>query len=180
MYVLRFDGSFRCVGKTTNSGIMCLGWLIEKGPRRVAHGYGVVARCKHATSIVAEYLALIDGLQALIDMAVKREPVCVIGDSKSVIHQMQGLANVSSDQLITIHRRAHRKARKLNIIAFEWVPRAENKAADMLTRRALREFYADSQSYQRAYQVLLRDKDQLSERLYNFGGMLVFQGGHQG
>jgi ribonuclease HI len=159
---------------------MCLGWLITKGIRRVAHGYGVVARCKNATSIVAEYLALIDGLQALIDMGAKRTPVRVIGDSKSVIYQMNGLSKVSSDRSMSIYLRALRLSGKLNIVDWNWVPRAENKAADMLTRRALKEFYADSQSYQRACQVLLRDRDQGSERLYNLGGMLVFQGGYQG
>ena len=49
-----------------------------------------------AGSNAAEYLALIEGLEALEDLRIGNEPVEVRGDAKCVIDQMLGHAAVSS------------------------------------------------------------------------------------
>ena len=100
MITLTFDGLYRTVNIENQpqhqTGLMCYGWIISRDGREVAHGHGAYARKKDASSNVAEYLALIEGLEALRDMGLEREPVEVIGDARSVIEQLNGRAGVNS------------------------------------------------------------------------------------
>lgn len=144
MRTLNFDGLFR--GKEENSGIgdemcvMCYGWVIMEGSLAIARGYGSYTHQKVASSNGAEYLALIKGLEALSDMGLKNGRVVVIGDAKSVIDQMQGLAEVNSPRIKSLHKKARRLCQKMSGLHWQWVPRNENKVADQLTRHALRQF----------------------------------------
>lgn len=151
MYLLQFDGLIRQVkgntGKDSKAGIMCYGWLIFRNGVLVAKGHGVYARSKDATSNVSEYLALIEGLEALQDMGVKQEKVEIRGDAKSIIDQMQGIAAVNSPRMRPLHRRAKRLIRGLNDLSWFWTPRKQNREADFLTRHALRQIRQDTASY---------------------------------
>jgi ribonuclease HI len=61
-----------------------------------AHGHGGLAHGQAATSNTAEYMALIEDLDALRDTGVCEQPVTVIGDAMSVIDQMQQVSAVLS------------------------------------------------------------------------------------
>lgn len=176
LYELRFDGLFREAKENSQAGLMGIGWLLSRGDRIVAHGYGVTARGVDATSNMAEYLALIDGLQAIADMGLDDHPIKVMGDARVVICQMTGDSRVTAQRLIPVYRRAQKLARKLNIVTWEWIPRKQNKAADLLTRRALREVVADEQAFQTAWERLLRDHACQRKHLYTLGGMVVLNG----
>jgi probable phosphoglycerate mutase len=119
---------------------------------------------------------MIDGLQALLDMDARRTPVRVVGDAKAVIYQMDGLAKVSSQTIIPLHRKATRLADKLHIVDWEWVPRGQNKAADQLARRAMREFHTDHRLEEDARITILEDSKARRNSLRIFAGMLVFMG----
>jgi ribonuclease HI len=173
MYELHFDALFRSAQVNTCAGVMCTGWLIRQNERLIARGYGATARGTDATSNIAEYLALIDGLQALVDMAARRVPVTVIGDAKVVICQMKGTSRINSERMLPMHRKATRLANKLNIIAWEWVPRSKNKEADLLARRALRGFHSDPQQYQQVWSMILRDHQAGRAQLRSLSSMLV-------
>ena len=120
------------------TGLMCIGWVILRDGRLVAHGHAAYAHLKSSSSSSAEYLAMIEGLQALRDMGVQREPIEVIGDARSVIEQMLGLAGVSSPQTRPLYQRARRIARHFRDLRWKWQPRRDNTLADQLTRRALK------------------------------------------
>jgi ribonuclease HI len=143
MLTLRFDGLFRSVHHEQNpngkAGVMCYGWVIYRGGKAIARGHGAYARGCDANANLAEYLALIAGMQGLLDMGVEGEAVTVIGDARSVIDQMMGVASVSSAQVRPLHARACRLARHFRSIEWRWQPRRDNHAADQLTRRALRQ-----------------------------------------
>lgn len=147
MYILEFDGLFRGIeggaNSTTKCGFMCYGWLIRKAGRIIARGHGTYLRCDDATSNVAEYLALIEGLEALMDMDVRTERVLIIGDAKTAINQMKGSATANVDRIKKLNSRARRIARKFYSVDYLWVPRRENHAADKLSRHALRQFKQD-------------------------------------
>jgi ribonuclease HI len=175
-YELRFDGLFREAKEATKAGLMGIGWLLSRGERLVAHGYGVTARGVDATSNMAEYLALIDGLQAMVDMGLYDQPVKVMGDAKVIICQMTGDSRVGAPRLIPVYRRARRLARKLQVVAWEWIPRRENKAADLLTRRALLAVRANPEAFDLAWNRLLRDHEQQRKHLYTLGGMMILNG----
>jgi ribonuclease HI len=154
MYVLRFDGLYRSFSGGNESydkaGFLCYGWLISRGNVVIGQGHGVFARCRDASSNVAEYVALIEGLDALGDLRLEDETIKVFGDAKSVIDQMNGMASVSSEAIWPLYMRARQLSNRFIKIKWIWTPRKNNKAADWLTRRAMRQIRSDQHSYQAA------------------------------
>jgi ribonuclease HI len=154
MYTLRFDGLFRSFNSTNftneSAGFLCYGWLISRQDVLIAQGHGVFARCKDASSNVAEYLALIEGLDALSDLGLEDEPIKIFGDAKSIIDQMNGYAGVSSESIWPLYLRARQLSKRFINLKWIWIPRKNNKAADWLTRRAMRQIRCDQRSYQAA------------------------------
>jgi len=152
MYTMRFDGLFRSLkdGGSPNAaaGLLCYGWLIYRKEDVIAHGHGVFARCQGASSNVAEYVALIEGLDAMGDLGLEDETIKVFGDAKSVIDQMNGIASVSSEAIWPLFMRARQLGRRFIDVRWIWTPRKYNKAADLLTRRAMRQIHCDQKSYQ--------------------------------
>jgi ribonuclease HI len=176
MYELWFDGLFRGTKAARKAGLMCFGWLIFRDERQIAKGYGIVARGMNATSNIAEYLGLIDGLETLIDISVNYEPVRVIGDSKVVIDQMKGISRISAQRVLPLHHKACRLAQLLHVTEWKWLPRRHNKAADRLTRLALREFRSDPLGVQQAWKTVLNDHAKKRDSFHILGGMMVYQG----
>ena len=154
MYTLRFDGLFRSFSGTNipndSAGFLCYGWLISRQDVLIAQGHGVFARCKDASSNVAEYLALIEGLDAMGDLGLDDDPIKIFGDAKSIIDQMNGLAGVSSESILPLYLRARQLSKQFINLKWIWTPRKYNKAADWLTRRAMRQIRSDQHSYQAA------------------------------
>jgi ribonuclease HI len=158
MYALRFDGLYRSFhGESSASdtaGFLCYGWLIYREDVVIAQGHGVFARSRGASSNVAEYLALIEGLDALSDLGIEYEQVKVFGDAKSVIDQMNGSASVSSEAIWPLYMRARQLGKRFLDLKWIWTPRKNNKAADGLTRRAMRQIRFDQRCYQIAVKAL--------------------------
>ncbi|RPI86561.1 MAG: ribonuclease HI family protein [Chloroflexi bacterium] len=161
MYKLQFDGLFRKVEDKTHpggkAGFMGYGWLIYKNGILTARGHGVYMRGKDATSNVAEYLALIEGLESLLDMGVYGEPVTVTGDAKSIIDQMTGASAINAPALRPLYQRVKRIAVRLPQITWTWTPRKDNHNADKLTRLAMRQVRANQSEYKKALQFLNED-----------------------
>jgi ribonuclease HI len=162
MLTLRFDGLFRhiqCKEQVSGqSGFMCYGWIITENGRIRAYGHGGIAGQCNANSNAAEYLALIEGLDALLDLAGGGQAAQVYGDAKSVIEQMRGAAQVNASSIRMLHQRASRLAARFAQIEWAWVPRRENHAADTLTRRALRQMRLDRKKYQSAVSEMVKGK----------------------
>jgi ribonuclease HI len=158
MITLRFDGLFRGIPSNhcgRKAGVMCYGWLISRNGVLLARGHGAVARGKDATSNVAEYLALIEGLEALIDLGVSQETVKICGDSRCIIDQMRGAAAVNAPSMIPLHDKAARLVQHFRKLRWNWMPRKHNKEADSLTRRALRQVRLDPNVYQKAVAAIV-------------------------
>jgi ribonuclease HI len=177
MLRLEFDGLFRNTDEEhTSAGIMCYGWRILRDKQVIAHGHGTFARGQNANSNIAEYLALVEGLEALLDMGVNHERVLVCGDAKSVISQMQGLASVSSLAVKPLYARAVRLARHFSKMRWQWLPRKHNRGADLLSRHALKHLWNDPALYE---SIITRLKSAakagISNRLMDMGGLRVYQ-----
>lgn len=114
------------------------GWLIERNGLEIARGFGLFLRKRKTGSNIAEYLALIEGLETLLDLRVKHERVEIRGDAKCVIDQMNGFARVSSMLTKKLNQRAQKLAKQLTDVKWVWVPRNENRHADRLSRRSFR------------------------------------------
>jgi len=140
MYILQFDGMLRSssAGWPAHLGLLGYGWLIKKNDVEIAYGFGIFVRKCMAGSNVAEYLALIEGLEALTDLRIKNNAVEIRGDAKCVIDQMTGQAALSSPLTIKLNQHAQTLARCFSALTWVWVPRRENRHADSLSRRSLR------------------------------------------
>ncbi len=152
MLTLQFDGLFRGAPHDLNlsddAGFMCYGWIILRNNVLIARGHGGYISAQDASSNVAEYLGLIEGIEALLDMQATREVIMICGDAKSVIEQMQGRASVSASSIKPLHKRACRLINQFQRIFWMWTPRRNNHNADSLTRRALRQIRANPQHYE--------------------------------
>ncbi len=181
MYTLRFDGLFRSFNVTSvpndSAGFLCYGWLISRQDVLIAQGHGVFARGKDASSNVAEYLALIEGLDALSDLGLEDEPIKIFGDAKSIIDQMNGYAGVSSESIWPLYLRARQLSKRFINLKWIWTPRKNNKAADWLTRRAMRQIRYDQRSYQAALRAALThtSNKRRSARLLPLIDLRIFQ-----
>jgi ribonuclease HI len=156
MLTLQFDGLFRGAPQELNlsedAGFMCYGWIILRDNIVIARGHGGYISAQDASSNVAEYLGLIEGIEALLDMQATREAIMICGDAKSVIEQMQGRASVSASSIKPMHKRASRLVNQFQHILWTWTPRRNNHTADSLTRRALRQIRANPQHYENIFQ----------------------------
>ena len=154
MYTLKFDGLFREETTTkfgdARAGFISYGWLIYKGEQFIARGFGVFALDKYAASNIAEYIALIEGLEALADFGVWKEAVEIRGDAKCVIDQMCGVAGISSVPTRKLYVRASRLAKRFVDLNWQWVPRRYNREADHLTKHAMKKMRSTCQTFREA------------------------------
>ncbi|XP_021727450.1 uncharacterized protein K02A2.6-like [Chenopodium quinoa] len=79
---------------------------------------------------MAEYQALIMGLQMAVEMGI--QDLDVYGDSQLVISQLLGEYEVKKEDLIPYHKHASRLLDKFDIVKLSHVPRSANKMADAL------------------------------------------------
>lgn len=83
---------------------------------------------------VAEYSAVLNGLQWLFDNGHKDDEVEVLGDSMLVIRQMSGEWRAKGGMYLSTYRKAKELAAQFSGLSFRWIPRAENDEADQLSR----------------------------------------------
>jgi len=137
MYILRFDGMLHTSGSEPMPiSLLGYGWILERNGMEIARGFGLFLRKCKTGSNIAEYLALIDGLETLVDLRIRHEAVQIRGDAKCVIDQMTGYAGVSSSLTRELNRRARTLAKQFTGLTWVWIPRRENRHADRLSRRS--------------------------------------------
>ena len=127
-WTLRCDG-----GSRGNPGPAAYGFVLAD-----ANGREVEARGEYigtATNNVAEYRALIAGLQAAVTHGAS--PLAVVMDSELVIRQMTGQYKVKNAGLKPLHLEAKQAAAKLAKVTWSSVAREDNGRADGLVNEAL-------------------------------------------
>jgi ribonuclease HI len=92
----------------------------------------------HATNNVAEYTAVIRGLQRALQMGARR--VHVRADSLLAVEQLSGNYRVKNPTLRRLHEEATALMKHFEKVTFEHVPRARNKKADALVNKAIDEW----------------------------------------
>ena len=88
-----------------------------------------------ATNNVAEYRALLNGLEAARDLGATE--VEVLMDSKLVVEQMSGRWKIKHPDMKELALKAQAIARDFDAISYTWIPRAENSEADALANQAM-------------------------------------------
>ena len=88
-----------------------------------------------ATNNVAEYRALIAGLEKAADIGVTE--LEVVSDSELLVKQMRGEYRVKNPGLIDLSLEAARLARRVGSVSYRAVRREHNELADRLVNEAL-------------------------------------------
>ncbi|HEU4942812.1 MAG TPA: ribonuclease HI family protein [Gaiellaceae bacterium] len=120
-------------GARGNPGPAAYGYVLEAADGTVlaAHGEAIGT----ATNNVAEYRALIAGLEKAVEVGV--EELDVVSDSELIVKQMLGEYRVKNAALRELHDEAGRAARRLRRVAYTAVRREHNELADRLVNEAL-------------------------------------------
>lgn len=120
-------------GARGNPGPAAYGYVLEDGDGAVLDSRGEAIGV--ATNNVAEYSALIAGLEKAVELAVTE--LEVVSDSELMVKQMRGEYKVKNEALRELSLRAGRIARELGRVRYTAVRREHNELADRLVNEAL-------------------------------------------
>jgi ribonuclease HI len=120
-------------GSRGNPGPAAYGYVLEAGDGTVLDARGETIGV--ATNNVAEYRALLAGLEAALDRGI--EELEVVSDSELLVKQMRGEYKVKNEALRELVDDAHALARKLASVEYTAVRREHNELADRLVNEAL-------------------------------------------
>jgi ribonuclease HI len=120
-------------GARGNPGPAAYGFVLEDEDGTVLAAYG--EKIGIATNNVAEYSALIAGLEKALELGI--DEVVVVSDSELMVKQMRGEYRVKNEALQELWARAGRLARQIGNVAYTAVRREHNTLADKLVNEAL-------------------------------------------
>jgi ribonuclease HI len=120
-------------GARGNPGPAAYGYVLEDEDGTVLAAHG--ERIGIATNNVAEYSALIAGLEKAIELGL--DEVEVVSDSELMVKQMRGEYRVKNEALQELWARAKRLAGQVGSVGYTAVRREHNKLADKLVNEAL-------------------------------------------
>ena len=120
-------------GARGNPGPAAYGYVLEADDGTVLAAHG--EKIGIATNNVAEYSALIAGLEKALELGV--DEVEVVSDSELMVKQMRGEYRVKNEALQELWSRAGRLARQVGSVGYTAVRREHNELADRLVNDAL-------------------------------------------
>lgn len=120
-------------GARGNPGPAAFGYVLEAEDGTVLAAKG--ERIGVATNNVAEYRALIAGLEKALELAVPE--VEVVSDSELLVKQMNGEYKVKNEALRGLSIQASQLAREIGRVSYTAVRREHNEHADRLVNEAL-------------------------------------------
>lgn len=120
-------------GARGNPGPAAYAYVIEgeEGTVLAARGEAIGV----ATNNVAEYRALVAGLERAVEIGVRE--LEVVSDSELVVKQMRGEYKVKNRALQDLFLEASRLARRIHRVTYTAVRREHNELADRLVNEAL-------------------------------------------
>ena len=120
-------------GARGNPGPAAYGYVLEAEDGTVLDARGETIGV--ATNNVAEYRALIAGLEKAVEVGV--DELEVVSDSELLVRQMTGEYKVKNETLQDLNSEAEALARKLGRVRYTAVRREHNDLADRLVNEAL-------------------------------------------
>ena len=120
-------------GARGNPGPAAYGYVLEADDGTVLAAHG--ERIGVATNNVAEYRALIAGLEKALELGL--DEVGVVSDSELLVKQMTGEYRVKNEALQKLNTEASRVARRIGDVSYTAVRREHNELADQLVNEAL-------------------------------------------
>jgi len=77
------------------------------------------------TNNEAEYVALIEALNALLEM--ETDNILILGDSRLVINQVNGIWKITAKNLVPFYKKASKLFKQLNNARLVWWPEDQSK-----------------------------------------------------
>jgi ribonuclease HI len=139
-YTVYFDGL--CEPK--NPGGVATYGLVVKHDGKTIHQDAGLAYAKpwtnEASNNVAEYSAIIHGLEWLKKNNLQAAPILLRGDSRLIVNQLNRTFKVKAKRILELHAKATQLLSEFRNARLEWVDRSQNKEADLLSRVAYHRF----------------------------------------
>jgi probable phosphoglycerate mutase len=120
-------------GARGNPGPAAYGYVLETDDGTILAAHG--ERIGIATNNVAEYSALVAGLERALELGV--DDLEVVSDSELLVKQMTGEYRVKNETLQELNDRASRLARRVGKVDYTAIRREQNELADRLVNEAL-------------------------------------------
>ena len=120
-------------GARGNPGPAAYGYVLENDDGAVLEARGEAIGV--ATNNVAEYAALVAGLERAVEIGV--DELEVVSDSELLVKQMRGEYRVKNQALQDLFLDASHLARKVGHVKYTAVRREHNELADSLVNEAL-------------------------------------------
>jgi len=120
-------------GARGNPGPAAYGYVLEAEDGTVLDARGQTIGV--ATNNIAEYRALIAGLEKAVELGI--DELEVVSDSELLVKQMQGEYRVKNEALRELNDEANSLERKLGRVRYTAVRREHNELADKLVNEAL-------------------------------------------
>ena len=121
-------------------GVGAVGIVVYKENTRILKIGKVIGEGPTMSNNRAEYEALKEVLQWLLDRHLSGERVFVNSDSSLLVNQMQGKWKVNGGLFLNAYNESKQLAKQFADLSFHWIQREENEEADLLARNAYKEF----------------------------------------
>lgn len=126
-----FDGACAPINPKGHIGFGCL----VKEDNKVVYEYGGYLEANENNSNnVAEYLALENVLDFLLENGMQDEKITVYGDSKLAVMQMNKRWRIKGGRYFETAISCKEKTNNFSKIIFKWIPREENTDCDNLSK----------------------------------------------
>lgn len=151
MMVFEIESGHAVAGKvsprgTANSATVYVDGASRGNPGPAGIGFAIVAEdgtvikrggefIGFATSRVAEYYALLEGMKEAIDLGLKSVRFAM--DSLMVVNQMNGIFQIKNQDIMPIYHDVQRLLNDFEVVAFTHVPRLQNSMADKEANMAI-------------------------------------------
>jgi ribonuclease HI len=165
-------------------GIACYAFVIKKYGynnddetcvgQTIYNQYGLAAEpfTNDASNNVAEYMGIIKALERLLlllpQLNGENSKIIVRGDSKLVVYQIKGKYKVKASRIVPLHQTVMSLISKFKVLNIEWIPREQNRDADMLSNKAYQELLENNSELREKISEHLATDEQL-ELLKNLG-----------
>lgn len=123
-------------GARGNPGPAAVGIHIED--KEGNHIVSIGKKIGHATNNVAEYSAVVEALDLVLELSQKVSKINFFLDSNLVVSQLNGVFKLKSPSLRNLLIKVRQKETETGSqISYTYIPRENNKIADGLVNRAL-------------------------------------------
>jgi ribonuclease HI len=121
-------------------GVGAVGIIVYRDNARILRMGKIIGEGPTMSNNRAEYEALREALQWLLDNDLSEENISFNSDSNLLVNQMQGKWKVKGGLFVSAYNESKRLTQRFHNLSFNWIRRENNEEADLLARNAYKEY----------------------------------------